>query len=289
MLQHMEGDVWFNGELLPAKDAKIHILTHSLHYSGAAFEGERAYNGKVFKLEEHTERLLASAQTLQMKPNFSIQDIIFAHKLIMERNNVADGYIRPLIFRGAESMNMTNDILSVNMMIAATKSVPKVATDAHLHISKWRKAHPNSMPPQCKSSGHYTMMIIAQQEAKNSGYSDAILLDWRGYVAECTTTNIFFVKDECLVTPIADAFLNGITRQTIIELAHKLGLTVKEKHIELHEIMKYDECFMTGTSAEIKRVQSIDMSEAFDGKKKIFEDNRISNLLTTEYSELVRR
>lgn len=284
-LNQLPGYIWVNGEFIKSQNAKIHIWTHSLHYSGAAFEGERAYNGKIFKLEEHTRRLLASAETLKLKVPFTFEEIIAAHELVIKKNNITDGYVRPLIFRGSESLNMTNKNLSVILMISAIPSAPKFADDINLHISRWCKPAPSAMPIECKSSGHYDMMIVAQEEAKASGYNDAILLDWRGYIAECTTTNIFFVKGDRLVTPIADAFLNGITRQTVIELAHKLALPVQEKYIKLEELEKYDEAFMTGTAAEIKGVKSIDLGS----KKFIFKEDRITNLLYREYYDLVRR
>ncbi len=285
-LSELEGYIWLNGEVIEAQKANVHIFTHSLHYSGAVFEGERAYNGKIFKLQEHTERLLKSAKTLYMDSPFSAEEIMEAHRLVIKENNIIEGYGRPLVFRGAESLNMTNKNLSINVLIAIIPNSSKPLIDKiELHVSRWRKPHPEAMPTQCKSSGHYNMIIIAQEEAKALGYDDALLLDWRGYVAECTTTNIFFVKGDRIFTPIADAFLNGITRQTIIELAGKLGLQVNEKYIELSELEHYDECFMTGTAAEIKAVNSIDL-----GSQKItFPKNRITELLQQEYADLVRR
>lgn len=282
-IDKLTGYIWINGELVQWQDAKIHIFTHGLHYSGGVFEGEMAYSGEVFKLEEHTDRLIASAKVMQMESPYSFDEIIDAHKLVIKKNNIRNAYVRPLIWRGAESLNLTNKVLSVNLMIAAIPSTPKPEKSFNLHISKWQKPHPDSMPPQVKSSGHYNMMIVSQMEAKALGYDDAILLDWRGFVAECTTTNIFFVKGDQLITPIADAFLNGITRQTVIGLAKKLGLEVKEKHFGLEKLEKYNECFMTGTAAEVKSVKSIDLGH----KKIIFENNRITSLLHQEYASLV--
>ncbi len=277
--------IWINGELIKWEEAKIHALTHSLHYSGAAFEGERAYEGKVFKLAEHTNRLIESARSLQMQEPYSFEEIIDAHKLIIKENRLVNCYIRPLIWRGGESLNMTNKMLSVNLMIATVHLTPRAEKNFDLNISRWRKPHPNSLPPQVKSSGHYNMNIVSQSEAKADGYDDAIMLDWRGYVAECTTTNIFFVQDQQLITPIADAFLNGITRQTIIELAKKLGLAVKEKYIKIEELDSYEECFMTGTALEVRGVNSITLTE----KKIVFEYSKITQLLKKEYANLVRK
>ena len=283
-LDQLSGYIWINGEFVQWQEAKIHALTHSLHYSGAVFEGERAYNGKIFKLEEHTKRLIESARTVMMEVPYEFDDIIKIHHEVIAKNNIDDAYIRPLIWRGSESLNLTNKILSINMLIAAVPSSSKEATSVNLLLSRWKKPHPDSMPPQCKSAGHYGMMIVAQQEAKAAGFDDALILDWRNYIAECTTTNIFFVQKDKLITPIADTFLNGITRRTVIELAHKLGLKVDEKHLTLETLNKYDECFMTGTAAEIKSVASIDLWD----KKIIFKENRITSLLQEEYKALVR-
>lgn len=280
-----KGYIWVNGDLVPWDAAKIHALTHSLHYSGSVFEGEKAYNGKVFKLEEHTRRLMESATTLGIEVPYSFDDIIKAHHIVIKKNNIQDAYIRPLIWQGSESLNLTNEILSVNLLIAAIPSIVRPIKPLRLHLSRWRKAHPNSQPTQCKSAGHYNMMILCQKEAKALGYDDAILLDWRGYIAECTTTNIFFVKDNQLFTPKPDAFLNGITRCTIIDIAKQLNIKVSEEYIELERLGSFDECFVTGTAMEVKNVDSID----FVDQKITFEGNKLTNLLKNEYNILVRR
>ncbi|WP_375319379.1 branched-chain amino acid transaminase [Candidatus Tisiphia endosymbiont of Oplodontha viridula] len=282
-LNQLSGYIWINGRFIDWQESKIHALTHSLHYSGGVFEGEKAYDGKIFKLEEHTQRLIESARALSIEVPYSFEDIIKAHQLLITKNNIKDAYIRPLIWFGSESLNLTNTNLSVNLLIAAVPSTPRYSSDLNVHIARWRKCHPNSLPPQCKSSGHYNMMIVCQKEAKFLGYDDAILLDWRGYIAECTTTNIFFVKGEQLFTPIADSFLNGITRQTIIKLAKELNLKVTEEHITLERVGEFNECFMTGTAAEVKGIKSINLGD----QNIIFEDNKITNLLKKEYKDLV--
>ncbi|WP_367364146.1 branched-chain amino acid transaminase [Candidatus Tisiphia endosymbiont of Nedyus quadrimaculatus] len=284
-LKQLSGYIWINGNFIAWQEAKVDVLTHSLHYSGGVFEGEKAYDGKIFKLEEHTQRLIESAQTLAMEMPYSFEDIIKAHHLLIEKNNIKDAYVRPLIWYGSESLNLTNVNLSVNLLIAAIPSTPRPSDALSLHIARWRKCHPNSLPPQCKSSGHYNMMIVCQKEAKSLGYNDAILLDWRGFIAECTTTNIFFVKGEQLFTPIADSFLNGITRQTVIKLAKELNLEVKEEYITLDRLGEFNECFMTGTAAEVKGIKSINRGD----QNIIFEDSKITNLLKKEYNSLVRR
>ncbi|WP_250311467.1 branched-chain amino acid transaminase [Rickettsia endosymbiont of Oedothorax gibbosus] len=282
-LNQLSGYIWINGRFIAWQEAKIHALTHSLHYSGGVFEGEKAYNGKIFKLEEHTQRLIESAKSLSIEVPYSFEEIIEAHQLLITKNNIKDAYIRPLIWLGSESLNLTNVNLSVNLLIAAVPSTLRPSGALSLHIARWRKCHPNSLPPQCKSSGHYNMMIVCQKEAKSLGYDDAILLDWRGYVAECSTANIFFVKDDQLFTPIADSFLNGITRQTIIELANDLNIKVIEEYITPDRVGEFNECFMTGTAVEVKGIKSINLGE----RNVIFEDSKITNLLKKEYNYLV--
>jgi branched-chain amino acid aminotransferase len=282
-LNQLSGYIWINGRFIAWQEAKIHALTHSLHYSGGVFEGEKAYNGKIFKLEEHTQRLIESAKSLSIEVPYSFENIIEAHQLLITKNNIKDAYIRPLIWFGSESLNLTNVNLSVNLLIAAVPSTLRASGALSLHIARWRKCHPNSLPPQCKSSGHYNMMIVCQKEAKSLGYDDAILLDWRGYVAECSTANIFFVKDDQLFTPIADSFLNGITRQTIIKLANDLNIKVIEEYITPDRVGEFNECFMTGTAVEVKGIKSINLGE----RNVIFEDSKITNLLKKEYNDLV--
>ncbi len=282
-LNQLSGYIWINGRFIAWQEAKIHALTHSLHYSGGVFEGEKAYNGKIFKLEEHTQRLIESAKSLSIEVPYSFEKIIEAHQLLITKNNIKDAYIRPLIWFGSESLNLTNVNLSVNLLIAAVPSTLRPSGALSLHIARWRKCHPNSLPPQCKSSGHYNMMIVCQKEAKSLGYDDAILLDWRGYVAECSTANIFFVKDDQLFTPIADSFLNGIMRQTIIKLANDLNIKVIEEYITPDRVGEFNECFMTGTAVEVKRIKSINLGE----RNVIFEDSKITNLLKKEYNDLV--
>lgn len=276
--------MWINGDFLQVNEAKISALTHSLHYAGGVFEGEKAYNGQIFKLAEHTHRLLESAKALHLNVPYSYADIINAHKLLIEKNNITDAYIRPLIWQGSESLNMTNPALSVNLLIAAIFSKPRPDNLLNLHISRWRKSHPNAMPTQCKSSGHYNMMIVAQKEAKSLGYDDAILLDWQGFIAECSVSNIFFVKEDQLFTPIADRFLNGITRQTVIEMAKNLGLEVTEARLTLDQLGEFTEGFITGTAVEIKGISSVNI----EGQTITFKENKITQLLKNKYHDLVR-
>lgn len=275
---------WINGDFVDKKSANISVLTHSLHYSGAVFEGEKAYNGKIFKLSEHTNRLLDSAKSMMLDVPYNFDDIILAHKQLIEKNNISDAYIRPLIWRGAESMNIVNSSLSVNLMIAFVKSSPRSNDNLKLRITTWKKPSSDSFPTQCKSSAHYAMGVVAGIESRNLGYDGALFLDHKGCVAECATSNIFFVHNKFLITPVADTFLNGITRQTIIAIAKNLGIDVIEKHIAPTEIAYYDECFVTGTAVEVNGVHSI----YYGIKDKIFEQNEITTILMQEYQKLVR-
>ncbi|XVN40566.1 MAG: branched-chain amino acid transaminase [Rickettsia endosymbiont of Argas persicus] len=277
--------IWINGELVPYEFATVHALTHSLHYSGSVFEGERAYDGKVFRLKEHTERLIKSAEALELKVPYSVDEIIKAHELLIEKNNIKEAYIRPLVWCGSESLNITNPKLSTNVLIAAVPSMPRAFTEGiNLHIGRWRKTAPNMMPVQSKSAAHYNMAITSKKEAKALGFDDALLLDYEGYVAECTTTNIFFVKDNVLYTPIADRFLNGITRQTIIEIAKDLGIEVKEERLKLEQIENFTGCFATGTAIEVQHINFIDLGN----KKVVFKDHKLVDVLKEEYGRVVR-
>ncbi len=275
--------IWINGKFIICREANIHVLTHSLHYSGGVFEGEKAYNGKIFKLEEHIRRLIESAKALSIDIPYSFEDIVKAHQLLIVKNNIKNAYVRPLVWYGSESFNLTNTKLSVNLLIAAVPSSPRISSALNLHIARWRKCHPNSLPPQCKSSGHYNMMIVCQKEAKLLGCDDAVLLDWRGFIAEATTANIFFVKDNQLFTPVADSFLNGITRQAVIQLAKELNITVKEEYITLDMLEEFSECFLTGTAMEVKGITSISLGS----RKVTFQDSKITDLLKREYISLV--
>lgn len=279
------GYIWINGDLIPCESAKIHVLTHSLHYSGAVFEGERAYNGKVFKLREHSKRLIKSAEALGLKVPYNIEELMEAHELLMEKNKIQDAYIRPLVWCGSESLNITNPNLSTNVLIAAVPSMPRSFNEGvNLHIGRWRKAAPDMMPTQSKSAAHYNMAITSKKEAKALGYDDALLLDYEGYIAECTTTNIFFVKENILYTPIADRFLDGITRQTIIEIAKNLGLEVKEERLKLEQVENFTGCFVTGTAIEVQNIDAIDLGR----EKIVFNDHTIADSLKKEYGKVVR-
>ena len=280
---NLEQYIWMNGKFILWDKAKIHVMTHSLHYSGAVFEGERSYNGKVFKLREHTQRLFNSAKLLGMELNYSIQEIESATYELLKRNNLSNAYVRPLIWRGDGEINL-NAECEVNILILAKESSPVMKNNLGLVLSKWKKVSPDAMPSQCKSSAHYMMARMAKNQAVTDGYDDALLLDSLGFVAESTTSNVFFVSGDVLITPIADRFLNGITRQTILDIAKKLGIKTEERRVALDDIKNYDECFLTGTSAEVKGVSTISLGE----EKLEFSNQKILSIMQAEYKKLVR-
>ena len=275
--------IWINGNMIPWDDANIHVLTHSLHYSGAVFEGERAYDGKIFKLIEHSSRLIKSAEAMHLKVNYSVDEISQASEDILKKNNLKNAYVRPLIWRGAESLGAYNPVLTTNLLVLAQESNPAFKSGVRLIVTPWRKVGDDAMPPQSKSSAHYAMLSISQKIAQDQGYDDCLILDRFDDIAECSTTNIFFGREGEIVTPIADRFLNGITRQTVIEMARNMGMKVKEERLMLEDIGQYDACFSTGTSAEIRGV-----SEINTGSGNInFPNQELVSKLQNEYGKLV--
>lgn len=278
------GMIWMNGNWVEEADAKIHILTHSLHYSGAVFEGIKCYNGKIFKLKEHIERLFRSAESLFLSQHFSVEEISQICEEAVIKNNLKNAYIRPLIWRGSESMKMHSDILSTNIMVAGWASNRINDEESYnLTLSYWRRSHPTTMPIHAKSASMYNMMTIALIEAENTGFDDAILLDLAGNIAECTTTNIFFIKDNLLITPNTHNCIEGITRATVIEFAPRLGYTVIERDIKPDEIKGFDACFATGTAAGIRNIKSI----SYDDEKIVFDGADIVRKVQDKYSSIV--
>jgi branched-chain amino acid aminotransferase len=275
--------VWINGKFIRWEDANVHVLTHSLHYAGSVFEGERAYNGKIFKLLEHSSRLVKSAEYMHLKVNYSVDEISKASEEVLEKNNIKNAYVRPLIWRGAESLGLYNPVLTANLLIFAQESNPQFTSGLKLKVTPWKKVSSDAMPPQSKSSAHYAMLGISQKIAQDQGYDDCLILDQFDDIAECSTTNIFFGRGNEIVTPIADRFLNGITRQTVIEMAKNMGIKAKEDRLTLEDIGQYDACFATGTSAEIRGISSI----STDKEKIEFTNNNLVVKLQNEYAKLV--
>ncbi len=258
----LKGSIFYNGEIVEWHQAKLHVLSHGLHYASSVFEGERSYNNKIFKEEEHTARLIHSAQTLGFEIPHSADEIVKIKKKVLETNKISNGYIRPVAWRGSEMMGISAQKNTIHFAVAAWEWPSYFSPEAKLkgiklNISKWRRPDPSTAPVNTKAAGLYMICTLSKHEAESQGYDDSLMLDYRGYIAEATGANIFFVKNQELHTPIADCFLDGITRQTIISLAKEQGIVVSEKRIKLEELSSYEECFVTGTAAEVTPVNQI--------------------------------
>ena len=261
-MDQRDGWIWFDGELKPWKDAKLHVLTHGLHYASAVFEGERAYGGEIFKSREHTERLIGSGKTLDFTIPYSADEIIAAKNLVLEKNGLTDAYVRPIAWRGSEELSVPGRNNKVHLAIASWVwpsyfSVEEKLKGIRLEWSKWKRPSPETIPSHAKAAGLYMICTLSKDAAMANGYADALMLDYRGYVAEATGANVFFIKGDEIHTPDPDCFLNGITRQTVIELAKQNGYKVTERHLKPEELANFDECFLTGTAAEITPVSLV--------------------------------
>ncbi|OLS53378.1 branched-chain amino acid aminotransferase [Rhodovulum sulfidophilum] len=257
-----DGVIWMDGKLVPWRDANVHILTHAMHYASAVFEGERAYGGKIFKSHEHSERLRRSANMIDFEIPYSVEEIDAAKAEVMKANGLTDCYVRPLAWRGSgPDMGVAAAQNPVRMAIAvwewgAYYGAAKMK-GAKLDIAKWKRPDPATAPSQAKASGLYMICTMSKHTAQAKGCSDAMMFDYRGYVAEATGANIFFVKDGEVHTPKADCFLNGITRQTVIGLLKDKQIKVHERHIEPAELEGFQQCWLTGTAAEVTPVAEI--------------------------------
>ena len=257
------GKIWFNNELCEWQDARVHIISHGMHYASLVFEGLRIYNSKIFKLEEHTERLFKSAEILDMKIPYSYNEIIVATKKLVSDQNIQNGYIRPFVWRGSEMMGVSAQSTKINVAIAIwdwpTYFDPDLKLKGiKLNISKWQRPPQNSSPWESKAAGLYMICTLSKHQAEKDGYTDSLMLDHEGNIAEATSANIFF-KDENnqLHTPIPDSFLDGITRKTVIELAKSKNIKIHERKISPTELINFKGCFITGTAAEITPVGKI--------------------------------
>lgn len=256
------GWIWYDGAFVPWQDAQVHVLTHGLHYGSCVFEGERAYGGDIFKLEEHTARLRESARILDFELPYSDAEINAASRELLTRMNLKDAYLRPVAWRGSDMMGVSAQHNQIHLAIAAWEwpsyfDPAQRLKGIRIDEAKYRRPDPQTAPSTSKAAGLYMICTISKHAAERNGYADALMLDWRGRVAECTGANVFFVKDGVIHTPEADAFLNGITRQTVIELAKRRGIVVNERAIMPEELGNFDECFITGTAAEVTPVSEI--------------------------------
>jgi branched-chain amino acid aminotransferase len=257
-----DGVIWYDGKLVPWADAKLHVLSHGLHYASCVFEGERAYGGVVFKSTAHSERLLESAKLLDFEIPYSAAEIDAAKALVIQRNGHQDAYVRPIAWRGSEMMAVSAQETKIHVAIAAWEwpsyfDPAQRLKGIRMGLAEYRRPDPATIPAKAKASGLYMICTISKHKAEREGYADAMMLDWRGQVAECTGANIFFIKDGRIHTPTPDCFLDGITRKTVIELARRRGIEVVERRIMPDELDGFSECFITGTAAEVTAVSEI--------------------------------
>ncbi|MEA2778953.1 MAG: branched-chain amino acid aminotransferase [Rhodospirillaceae bacterium] len=280
-----EGVIWFDGKFVEWRDAKIHLLTHGLHYASAVFEGERAYNGKVFKLTEHSERLVRSAEILGFKIPYSVAEIDAATNETLRRSGHADAYVRPIAWRGSEQMGVSAQQSKIHLSIAVWQwpayfSPESLNKGIRMTFSKWRRPAPDTAPTASKAAGLYMICTLSKHAAEAEGYADALMLDWRGQIAEATGANVFLGIGGELHTPKADCFLDGITRRTVIDLARKRGIKVTERAIMPDELGKADEVFIVGTAAEVTPVGEIGPHN--------FQVGPLARQMVADYGALVR-
>ena len=284
-----DGFIWFNGKMVAWRDAKVHVLTHGLHYGSCVFEGVRVYNSKIFKLREHTERLINSAKLLGFDLPYTLNELETATKETVLKQNVVNGYIRPVAWRGSEMMAISAQKNKIHVAIASWEWPSYFSKEAkerglRLQISKWARPAPNTIPTASKAAGLYMICTLSKHAAENDGFDDSLMLDYRGLLAEATGANLFLVMDGKIHTPTPDCFLDGITRRTVIDLARARGIEVIERHIYPDELQNVQEVFLTGTAAEVTPVGQIN-SEAWGEQK--FSVGNITKQLMEDYSAKV--
>ena len=281
----MTGKIWFNGAFVEWAEAQIHVLTHGLHYGSCVFEGERAYGGEIFKLREHTERLHESARLLDFAIPYTTEEIDAVCRELLVLNKLSDAYVRPVAWRGSEMMGVSAQNNRINVAVAVWEwpsyfNPEQRLRGIRLDMAEWRRPDPRTAPARSKAAGLYMICTLAKHAAERKGYADALMLDWRGQVAEATGANVFFVKDGRIHTPTPDCFLNGITRQTAISLARARGVEVIERAILPDEMASFEQAFLTGTAAEVTPISEI-------GPYK-FEVGKIVRTLMEDYSAAVQ-
>ena len=281
-----DGWIWLDGQFVPWREAKVHVLTHGLHYASSVFEGERMYGGQIFELTAHTERLFESARILDFEIPYTVAEIDKACIDTCRKNGLDDCYIRPIAWRGSEMIGVSAQNTRIHVAVAVWDwpsyfSPEEAARGIRLTWAKYKRPSPETEPVHAKAAGLYMICTISKHAAEKDGYTDAMMLDYRGYVAESTGSNVFFVKDGVIHTPTPDCFLNGITRQSVIKLARSKGIEVVERHIKPEELSSFSECFVTGTAAEVTPVGQIG--------EYSFKPGALSLTLTDDYARMVRR
>jgi branched-chain amino acid aminotransferase len=281
-----DGVIWFNGALVPWREAKLHVLSHGLHYASAVFEGERAYGGKIFKMSEHHQRLHDSAAILDFSVPYSVAELDAAAEQVLEANGIVNGYVRPVAWRGSEMMAVSAQQTTTHVAVAAWEWPAYFTPEARMQgirmtTGKYRRPDPRTAPVHSKAAGLYMICTLSKHEAERKGYNDALMLDWRGQIAEATGANIFLVQEGRIHTPAPDCFLDGITRRSVIALAKEQGYEVIERAIRPEEFAETEEVFITGTAVEVTPVREIDDYR--------FTPGEITKRLLTAYDELVRQ
>ena len=281
-----DGWIWLDGQFVPWREATVHVLTHGLHYASAVFEGERMYGGEIFELTAHTERLFKSAEILDFEIPFTVAQIDRACKETCAKNGLTDAYVRPIAWRGSEMIGVSAQNTKIHVAIACWEwpsyfSPAERAKGIRMCWAKYKRPSPETEPVHAKAAGLYMICTISKHAAEKDGFTDAMMLDYRGYVAESTGSNVFFIKDGVIHTPTPDCFLNGITRQSLIKLARAKGFEVIERHIRPEELTEFTECFVTGSAAEVTPVAQIG--------EYSFTPGNISLSLADDYSKMVRR
>lgn len=280
-----DGYLWFNGAMVAWQDAKLHVLSHGLHYASCVFEGERAYGGKIFKSTEHSERFRQSAEILDFTIPYTPAELDAAKAQVLEANGLKDAYVRPVAWRGSEMMAVSAQANTIHVAIATWDwpSMFDMATKMKgikLDIAEYRRPDPMTAPSASKAAGLYMICTISKHRAERKGFADALMYDWQGRVAECTGANVFFTRDGAIHTPMADCFLDGITRRTTIDLARSRGFEVIERRIMPDELPSFNECFITGTAAEVTPVSQIG--------PHTYQPGNITQTLVEDYAALVR-
>ncbi|SCA58199.1 Branched-chain-amino-acid aminotransferase [Candidatus Terasakiella magnetica] len=281
-----DGTIWHDGEMIQWRDSKVHVLSHALHYGSSVFEGIRVYGGNIFKLTEHSERLVESAKILGFKIPYTVEEIDAATQKVVDENNIVDGYIRPVAWRGSEMMGVSAQQNTIHLAIAAWEWPSYFDPEARmkgirLDRAEYRRPDPRTAPSKSKAAGLYMICTLSKHAAEAKGYHDALMLDWEGRVAEATGANVFFInKDGEIHTPLADCFLDGITRRTVIDLAKARGYQIIERRIMPEEMGDFEECFLTGTAAEVTPVAEIG--------EFTFTPGEMSRQLVEDYDRTVR-